>query len=709
MDVTKRHLVLFSSKTELTYSFFILQMRKRVPSTSKGVRTRSTKSSTYPKLKTPQFYKQERERKQNERKKWSEAQKEKNREQSKIRMQKMRGQVNVRTYTPREHSLKDMTEEERKAIRREQRKQQRERKKSQKDQEQNFEDFVNDIAERNQNPNQVSSSNTDFISNAVCDYLKPRKKSSKTQKDLLHQIFVRSKLMGRKKKETATLLKVSLKRLNNSSQTEKRGRKPVSTVIVDQIHNCYMENSRPLPCKQRNGQFDVYLMEATIKEVYNIFCRQNPSIKISFAKFSMLRPKNVKPPSSKHFLSCLCEVCLNMKLKVEALMKNGIVLPDCFRSLYELCCKTTCDPPLKSCFYGDCLDCGTHQIEPILNQINQEKGNCEIQYKTWKKTETDSLHKIKNVEGKTETQKKKVFRSQFVVEKEKVSEILQELKLDLKPLTKHLFIAKHQQTQHTTLLKSLPKNTIVLDIDYSENVSTIYREAPQADHYNKKQFTLFPIVAQYWKSEADDSPIREEFLLITDDLTHTEVQADILLHKVLMELKQREVYKENTWCIVFSDRCPTQFSNNHMAFILSQKMKFQWNFFGPRHGKNQSDTAGANFKTKLSNYILRTGQIISNLKDFKQLQTDWEQPTNKSSRRTIMTATIEEIQQLKQHYKKSFTKMVGIKQYHQLTAVNGNGKLILSELSCFCDSCRADYKTPCSEKGRLCVVSMNKK
>lgn len=317
-----------------------------------------------------------------------------------------------------------------------------------------------------------------------------------------------------------------------------------------------------------------------------------------------------------------------------------------------------------------------------------------VKWKEWTKKKAEVVKKLKE-DGKTKTVKVEKVRNEFVVKEDKVSELVLEIVKDMETIPKHLHIANQQQSVRANLSKNLPKSVILFDVDYSENVKIKYRDEPQSAHYVKPQITLFPIVAEYWDHPEDTAVTREEFILLSDDLTHSTLQADVFISEVRSVLKERGMKLDEMMEIYFSDRSPTQFSNKDMSWIVSQRPNYHWNFYGARHGKNQSDTAGGNFKTKLARYILETGDLIRSLQEFQELSHKWEQPSKLNSKRMIITIPLEVIEERKNEYSKTPKKLAGIKQYHQMRSERGDGTLQLNTLSCYCQSCFNVSRSEC--------------
>ena len=59
-------------------------------------------------------------------------------------------------------------------------------------------------------------------------------------------------------------------------------------------------------------------MRISYEEAFKMFKLENEHVKISFTKFYLLRPINMKPLSSTQIF-CLCIYCANVKLKLNAL------------------------------------------------------------------------------------------------------------------------------------------------------------------------------------------------------------------------------------------------------------------------------------------------------------------------------------------------------------------------------------------------------
>lgn len=60
-------------------------------------------------------------------------------------------------------------------------------------------------------------------------------------------------------------------------------------------------------------------LEGSLRHTYENFKAENPQTKLSYSKFVNIRPKNVLPMAKQKILQCLCEYCINIDFKIQAL------------------------------------------------------------------------------------------------------------------------------------------------------------------------------------------------------------------------------------------------------------------------------------------------------------------------------------------------------------------------------------------------------
>jgi len=63
------------------------------------------------------------------------------------------------------------------------------------------------------------------------------------------------------------------------------------------------------------------VITSSLKTTYQQFKEHHPDISISYTSFKRHRPGNILPHTQHKFRDCLCEYCLNIKLKLKAVTK----------------------------------------------------------------------------------------------------------------------------------------------------------------------------------------------------------------------------------------------------------------------------------------------------------------------------------------------------------------------------------------------------
>ena len=133
-----------------------------------------------------------------------------------------------------------------------------------------------------------------------------------------------------------------------------------------------------------------------IKWAYMIFKQENPEIQVSYSKFHMLKPKNVKISSKTPLISSLCPYCHNIRLKLQ---KLGIADLKIEHDLFnKLICETDhTSLENANCISKHCVNCNDWEgkIETLLSSVpNQDK---DITWFTWEKGEYTSKNGKKGV------------------------------------------------------------------------------------------------------------------------------------------------------------------------------------------------------------------------------------------------------------------------------------------------------------------------
>ena len=75
--------------------------------------------------------------------------------------------------------------------------------------------------------------------------------------------------------------------------------------------------------KVKNGS-SRYILQKTLHQHYQDFKDEHPNTKLGISKFAALKPPNVKPQTKSALNACICELCANIELKLQAVHKKSI-------------------------------------------------------------------------------------------------------------------------------------------------------------------------------------------------------------------------------------------------------------------------------------------------------------------------------------------------------------------------------------------------
>ena len=177
-----------------------------------------------------------------------------------------------------------------------------------------------------------------------------------------------------------------------------------------------------------------------------------PSIKVSVWTFHRHKPKQVMSVTRLKFSRCMCESCINPKMKVARL--NMFLTEKC-ESVKELLKESVCElqggiPNLV------CIDRkrAQHGVEGVGKRLEQELGG-DLTERGWSKWELVKVGKSSQMEKVKKTGG--------------VQECLAELLHELNPLYRHVFSSEWQRSQLQALKAILPEGWAIATCDFAEN------------------------------------------------------------------------------------------------------------------------------------------------------------------------------------------------------------------------------------------------
>lgn len=134
------------------------------------------------------------------------------------------------------------------------------------------------------------------------------------------------------------------------------------------------------------------LLLSNLNELYTQFKNEHENVKVSFTKFTQLRPAHcVLAGSSGTHVVCVCVHHENVKLmlsviNLEHLTKDTeLPLKDYHDCIIEA---IVCAKPLAACYLGDYLDCpNTTRIKELLLKIFDDNDIYDVSFETWMQTD----------------------------------------------------------------------------------------------------------------------------------------------------------------------------------------------------------------------------------------------------------------------------------------------------------------------------------
>ena len=242
--------------------------------------------------------------------------------------------------------------------------------------------------------------------------------------------------------------------VSNTLWSKKRTRKTrkdaVQATEIEAVHVFYERSdiSNTLPnkkCVSKKTQKPKMILQRSLRQTYKIWKTENPNAKLKLSKFIALRPKHVRPQREAKLYQCLCIYCTNIDFKIESLNKLKD-LPAKIKGKYALLDQTLCEHEAQPYHNLLCIDRRCHHCPKTVASLDALNQSTQIEWKLWERS---------SVEGST-TKRMEIRRKNGTV-----ADLLRDLWTELQPFSRHLFQASWQQSQLTSIMKDIPKNTVV--------------------------------------------------------------------------------------------------------------------------------------------------------------------------------------------------------------------------------------------------------
>ncbi|XP_038055143.1 uncharacterized protein LOC119727354 [Patiria miniata] len=429
----------------------------------------------------------------------------------------------------------------------------------------------------------------------------------------------------------------------------------------------------------------------SLTAAHRMFQKEYPDSRVSYSKFTFLRPKNVRLLSKVHHEVCTCVYCMNIKYKLMVVNRvinttkstSGVVkIADEYEFVNKLLCPVSDSQRFQNeeCVFGTCDKCGNlgdtirKMYEPV---IKEARG-------TW-----NWLHweRVEVIEGKP--------RRVLKTKQGSMGDVLEELINDAErpvqgvSFVKHIVTARWQHRQYSNLKEHLPENWAMMVMDFGQNRKVFYQDEIKAAYYGQMQITMHPVVMYY---RQNGTLVRDSMIFLSDDIRHDYHAVEHYLNMASQHLasNMQQVDKEVLW----SDGCQSQYKGKGTFADLSLSSDArERNYFGSEHGKGEGDGEIGVVNRAVDQAILGRKVVINSAKDMwgwccANLASD-----SMYSKRSFVYVAKDEIS--RERPETDVTTLKGSRGYHQIQ-VAAPYKLKVRRLSCFCFPCLLNNNEMCT-------------
>ena len=356
----------------------------------------------------------------------------------------------------------------------------------------------------------------------------------------------------------------------------------VESELKNKIVEFALENTIDVPDKKKYVK-GARFRTASLLTLYNNFESQNPG-QCTYATFTKYWPALFVKPLASEFGTCLCTICQNMELKVEALKGRKLI----FQAEENL----TLDIVIKAAREEDFEPENRFKSE-VEALADEDKANVDVGYLEW--------NKVKQTEINRNTGKTKGDKTMRLSKHLPAAELGKIVLEEFDNYKNHLdrdFVMKKELKK--VRLDAMEDNEIaVLHIDWAEQHKITEVKEIQSAYFNGRY--SYDIHTGYVYTKEDS----HGFASISDSSDH---KAEAI-HNAIKPKIEELVVKGKKKIIICSDSPTSQYRNSKNVFLM-KKLCQEFNisirllFTESGHGKSPCDGVGGNIKTQVEAALL---------------------------------------------------------------------------------------------------------
>ena len=179
----------------------------------------------------------------------------------------------------------------------------------------------------------------------------------------------------------------------------------------------------------------------------------------------------------------------------------------------------------------------------------------------------------------------------------------------------HLFHFRWQAFQFDECKKQLQDGDILLIMDFATNYSHHKQDEVHGAFWCRKQTTLHPIIAYYPCPCKCGHLVRDEIMILSNDLKHDSFAVNTFVEKALTHLRENKVTIKRL--IMWSDNCGPQYKSCKVFDAVSkyEDIPVMWNYFCAKHGKAEADEAIGRLSMHIDSVVRSGTHEFSNAGD----------------------------------------------------------------------------------------------
>ena len=415
------------------------------------------------------------------------------------------------------------------------------------------------------------------------------------------------------------------------------------------------------------------LLTETMKNLHRKFSAES-SFTISYTVFCRLRPFWVVEPTNLDRQTCMCKKHEHFQFMADKLRELHLISSS---DIEELVKRVVCNPDSKECAYGTCNACNKNSV-PWQMPL-QGRSNEDVRFPQWvlKKVQRTDKACPSSATGEVTITAKEVITST-------IRELMDKFTNDIHQVKKHVFVIRHQFRVYRTLRETMPPESCMIHVDFSENFVGKYATEIQAVHFggSQQQMTLHTGVL-YLKNQTIP------FCTISPSTQHDPPAIWAHLTPILQMIR---LHPDVKTLHVFTDGPTTQYRQKGNFYSMSTRPfdfgfhTISWHFFESGHGKGAPDGIGGALKRTADRQV-KLGKDIPNAK----VLYDVLQETTSIQLFYIRTEEIAKITSEMSALKLATVK--GTMRLHQVISTR-KGEVKYRDVSCVC-SLPGIHDCPC--------------